>query len=235
MGLDLALGLIVLFTAFRGWLQGFINQAVRIAGLVACVYLADPVRQVAKPYVLPHLASIQPDLIDRLLWWTSAAVTYFVLVGVALTIAKMAKKPEAPGVPKGGRNDQFAGFLLGGVKGLLIATFLTAGIEKYALEKLKTMPWAQDQTTGSWALKWNDQYHPAPRIWLSQPVQNLVLLVQRMGIQGPDDSNTPPGGETRDAPQTASHAKAAKSGLGLKIDQKRDKPTTSSVKPFGDD
>lgn len=43
MGLDLALGVIILIAAFRGWLQGFVSQALRIAGLIACVYLAEPV------------------------------------------------------------------------------------------------------------------------------------------------------------------------------------------------
>src|SRR4051794_28680572 len=80
MGLDLALGAIVLLTAIRGWLKGFILQAIRLAGLVACVYLADPVRDLAKPYVLPHLPSIRPELIDRLLWWSAAAISYVALV-----------------------------------------------------------------------------------------------------------------------------------------------------------
>lgn len=211
MGLDLALGLVILFAAFRGWVRGFINQAVRFAGLIASVYLADPVRQFAKPYVLPHLSSIQPDLIDRFLWWSAASSSYFVLVGVALTVAKMANRSEPPGAPRGSRNDQFAGFLLGGVKGFVIAAFLTAGIEKYALERARTIPWALEQTNNSWALKWNDRYHPAPRIWQSQPVQNLVLLVQRMGLQGPEDVDHSPGGDAgpSPAPQTASHARGA--------------------------
>lgn len=255
MGLDLALGLVVLFAAFRGWIQGFIHQAVRIAGLIACIYLADPVRQFAKPYILPHLSSIQPDLIDRILWWTAAAISYFVLVGIALSIAKMANRPEPPGAPKGGRNDQFAGFLLGGVKGLLIAVFLTAGIEKYALERLKTMPWAAEQTSGSYALKWNDQYHPAPRIWQSQPVQELVMRVRRMGLQGPDEADHSPGGDSHAAPslRTADGAGASRdakaasdlaesekaartptsplSGLDLQIDQDREDTRTTPKPP----
>ena len=55
MGLDLALGVIILMAAVRGWLQGFVSQAVRIAGLIACVYLAEPVRDYAKPHVVPYL------------------------------------------------------------------------------------------------------------------------------------------------------------------------------------
>ena len=76
MGLDLALGVIVLLGAIRGWLKGFILQAIRLSGVVACVYAADPVRDLAKPYVVPHLPSIRPELVDRLIWWSAAAVSY---------------------------------------------------------------------------------------------------------------------------------------------------------------
>ena len=55
MWLDVILGGIILIAGFRGWFQGFVSQAVRIAGLVACVYLAEPVRDYAKPHVLPVL------------------------------------------------------------------------------------------------------------------------------------------------------------------------------------
>src|SRR3954447_21456464 len=43
MGLDLALAVIVLLSAVRGWLKGFVLQAIRLSGIVACVYAADPV------------------------------------------------------------------------------------------------------------------------------------------------------------------------------------------------
>ncbi len=49
MWLDVTLGGFILIAAFRGWFQGFVSQTVRIAGLVACVYLAEPVRDYAKP------------------------------------------------------------------------------------------------------------------------------------------------------------------------------------------
>ena len=53
MGLDVALGIVILIAAIRGWLQGFVYQAVRLGGMIACVYLAAPVRDQAKPYILP--------------------------------------------------------------------------------------------------------------------------------------------------------------------------------------
>jgi len=207
MGLDLALGVIILVAAFRGWLQGFVSQAVRIAGLIACVYLAEPVRDYAKPYVLPYLPTIQPELVDRLLWWVSAVVTYVVLVGFVTLVIKMTKRPEIPGIRESGRNDQFAGFLLGAAKGLLAVAFVTAGIQKYALNHLNVMPWAKEQVKTSWALQCNEQYQPVSRIWSSSPVRHYISQIQRMGIQNPaEPSQSPPGDQATDSPpvQTAS-------------------------------
>ncbi len=185
MGFDLALGAIIVMAAIRGWVQGFVSQTVRIGSLIACVYLADLVRERAKPFVIPYLSSIEPDIVDRLMWWVSAVVTYVVLVGFITLIIKMTRRPEVPGIPQTTRNDQYAGFLLGALKGLLIAAFATAGVQKYASEQIKMVAWADDQVKASWAMKWNDEFQPAARIWASRPVRHFVTCVRRMGIQNP--------------------------------------------------
>jgi uncharacterized membrane protein required for colicin V production len=185
MGLDVALVIVVLIAAIRGWLQGFVYQAVRLGGLIACFYLADPVRDQGKPYVLRYLPTIQPEVMDRLLWWSAAALSYVVLVGVTTLVLKMTKRPEIPGVlPQRSRNDQFAGFLLGIAKGLLVAAFMTHGVQTYALKQVEAISWAKEQTSSSLALKWDSQFHPAARIWDSVPVQHLVNHIQRMGLPG---------------------------------------------------
>jgi uncharacterized membrane protein required for colicin V production len=186
MGLDLVLGGLVLVTAIRGWLKGFVLQAIRLAGLVACVYLADPVRDQARPYVLVYVPKIRPDLVDRLLWWSSAVASYVVLVGL-VTLAVKLYRPQPIRLAEPNRNDQFAGFLLGGVKGALIALFLVAGLQKYALERIKALPWADEQARASWVLQWNERYQPAARIWASRPVQQFVSRVQRRGLMSPSD------------------------------------------------
>ncbi len=188
MGLDLALGVVILITAFRGWFRGFISQAVRIGGLIACVYLADPVRDYAKPRVLPYLPSIPAELVDRVLWWVSAVLIYVVLVGVVTLVIKMTRRPEIPGIPEASRNDQFAGLLLGLVKGALIAVFVTAGVQKFALSHIQSISWADDQAKNSRALKWNEQYQPVVWIWRSQPVSHFVNHIQRMGLQNPTEA-----------------------------------------------
>jgi uncharacterized membrane protein required for colicin V production len=186
MGLDVALGVVILIAAIRGWLQGFVYQAIRLAGLVACIYLAAPVREQAKPYVVAYLPTIPPEWLDRLLWWSAAAISYVVLVGVTTLAIKMTRRPEIPGIPApSSRNDQFAGFLLGAAKGALVAAFMTAGIQKYALNQVAAIPWAEQQVKTSMALQWNAQYQPAAKIWLSPPVQHVVIRVQRMGLSGP--------------------------------------------------
>ncbi len=188
MGLDLALGVIILIAAFRGWFQGFVSQAVRLCALIVSVYLAAYVRDYAKPYVLPSLTSIQPDLVDRILWWVSAVATFLVLVGVTMLVVKMTRRPEIPGISQRGRNDQFAGFFLGGLKGLLAAVFVVAGIQNYAMDQVKNVSWAEEQAKASWALKWNEAYMPARKIWASKPVRHFVDYIQRMGLQRPGAS-----------------------------------------------
>ena len=117
MGLDVALGIVILFAALRGWIKGFVSQAVRLIGFVACFYLADPVREEARPYVLAKLPKIDPALMDRILWWVSAVVSYVVLVGLITLTIQVMRTPSPPGLSRSKRNDQFAGLLLGVLKG----------------------------------------------------------------------------------------------------------------------
>jgi hypothetical protein len=91
-----------------------------------------------------------------------------------------------------GRNDQFAGFMLGAAKGFLVAAFATAGIQKYGMEPIKSLPWAEEQVKTSWAARWNEEYRPAPRIWSSPPVRHFVNYVERMGLRKPGETSQPP-------------------------------------------
>jgi uncharacterized membrane protein required for colicin V production len=221
MGLDVALGVVILIAAIRGWLQGFVFQVIRIGGLIACVYLAVPVRDQVKPFVLPYLPAIQPDLIDRLLWWISAGLGYVVIVGVSTLLLKITKRPEIPGIPpQRPRNDQFAGFLLGIAKGGLIGVFLVAALQKYALKQIESIPWAEAQAKASLAIQWDGQYHPAVRIWNSVPVRHFVNHIQRMGLQSPAHSSPEVADKAEDSPvvktarrtQADALGKAARSG-----------------------
>ncbi len=185
MGLDLSLGVIILVAALRGWLKGFVNQAVRIGGFIACVYLADPVREQVRPYVLGKMPAIEVGLLDRILWWVAAVVSFIVLVGLTNLAIQLTRTPPPPGAPPSRRDDQFGGLLLGSAKGLLVAAFLAAAVEKYGIDIAHNFSWAERQTTGSYALKWTAQFHPAPRIWAAPPVRSFVEHIQRNGLKGP--------------------------------------------------
>lgn len=202
MGLDLVLGAFVLLTAIRGWLKGFLLQAIRLSGLVACVYLADPVRDLARPYVLPHLPSIRPELVDRLLWWSSALVSYIVVVGFATLVYNLSRR-QAFGIAEPNRNDQFAGLMLGAMKGLVAVLFLVDGLQRYALDRVQGIRWAEEQARASKAVTWNRQADPVSKIWASPPVQHFVGQIQRQGLTspGPTDARSKP--EPRPKPLTA--------------------------------
>jgi uncharacterized membrane protein required for colicin V production len=238
MGLDVALGVVILIAAIRGWLQGFLYQAIRIGGLIACVYLAAPVRDQARPHVSSYLPSIAPELLDRILWWVAASVSYIVLVGAATLVSKMTRRPEIPGMPpQRSRNDQFAGFLVGLAKGGLISAFLVAALDTHGLKQVETIPWADKQAKASLALRWNAQYHPAARVWDSVPVRHFVNHIQRMGLQPPAEPSPADAAEKADdrpVVQTARKAPAEGSsktaGRGDSNDGPPDPPAAGSSK-----
>src|SRR6476469_3053070 len=145
MGLDLALGGLVLIAAVRGWMQGFLIQAIRLGGVVAAVYAAAPARDQAKPYVASYLPTIQPSLMDRGLWWACAVVSYFLIVGVASLVVAVGRRPRF-GLDEPNRGDQFAGFGLGVLKGLVMTSFLVAGLTRYANWTFANISWAEQQT-----------------------------------------------------------------------------------------
>ena len=187
MGLDIALAIMILIAAVRGWMRGFILQAIRLGGLVSGIYLADPVRDLAKPHVIKYLSSLPPIFLDRMLWWTSAVLSYLVMVGLASLAVKMSRR-RSFGEVEPSRLDQFAGFLLGGVKGAITVAFLVAGFHTYGLSWARGVDWADEQVKTSHALVWNEQYQPAVKIWNSPPVQVLVERVQTRGLKPPGAS-----------------------------------------------
>lgn len=192
MGLDVALGIVILIAAIRGWIQGFTHQFIRLGGLIASFYLAAPVRDEVKPHIRAYLAAIPADWVDRILWWLAVSVNDIVIVGVCTLAVKMTRRPEVPGLPpERSRNDQFAGFLLGIAKGALVAAFLVAGLLRFGPEQVESLPWAQEQVKTSQAIAWNEQYQPASRIWKSAPVRHLADHIYRHGLMGPAGSSTP--------------------------------------------
>lgn len=184
MGLDIALGVMILFGAIRGWFQGFVLQAIRLGGLVGCVYAAGPIRDLAGPEVAPYLRTIDPSLLGRMLWWSSAVVSYVAIVGLGSLAVKLYRR-RPYGEPEPNRADQFAGFLLATAKGALVAAFLVGALDRHVLVYARQLPWAAEQFQTSRALVWHEQYRPADRVWSAPPVQMFVAHVRQMGVDAP--------------------------------------------------
>ena len=187
MGLDVILGVMVLLTAVRGWFQGFVLQAIRIGGLVACVYEAGPIRDLARPHVQGYLTGLRPELLDRLLWWASCALGYVVTVGAATMIVRLQRR-KSFGEPDPYRGNQAAGLLLGMAKGFVVVAFLVAAIDRYLPEQFGRIDWAAGQLEHSQALSWAREHRPADRIWSTPAVQTFVAYVREMGLNRPDES-----------------------------------------------
>lgn len=207
MGIDVTLGVIVFLAGLRGWLRGFMLQAIQIGALVGCVYLANPGRDLARPYVQPHFPTMSAEVLDRLLWWSSAVASYVVTSGIALSLVRAFKKRPYGGEPDTNRGNQGAGFLLGALKGAVIASFLAGALIDQAPTylKMKSPSWFEDQFQTSRAMRWAEQYQPSQRIWNSPPVQMLVAHVRANGLmlegEAADEETAP-----KRLPESASEA-----------------------------
>ena len=204
MGLDIALGVLVFLSALRGWFKGFLRQAITLGALVGCVFLADPMRDLVRPYARESLPTIASEVLDRLLWWTCAVVGYLVVAGTSSLLLKLSRR-RTYGDPEPIRTDQGAGFVLGALKGGIVAAFALAGLTRYAPSYLSTHGFLAEQSRGSHALEWSERYHPADQIWGSPPVQALVARVKTRGMwAGPTPPETAVGAsEPADATRPA--------------------------------
>ncbi len=181
MGLDAAFGAFILIWGIRGWFRGFLLQAIGLTALVGCVYLANPVRDAARPYAQEYFPAIAPAILDRLLWWGSAVACFVVWSGLGSWIVKIRRKPPY-GEPEPNRADQGAGFVFGAAKGAVLTAFLASGIVSYAPGHMKPGGVVEAQTKASKALVWAQEYQPAQKIWTSAPVQSFVSHVQHNGF-----------------------------------------------------
>lgn len=189
MGLDIAMGLVVLVWAIRGYLRGFVFQAIRLAGLIASPFLADPIRDALQPQLAPQFPTISPELLSRLIWWSASVLTFVILTGLGGLTYRLSQR-RTMGEPEPNYADQGAGFLLGMVKGAILAVALVALVDGYALDRLKQVPWVDEQVKSSQALALSREYEPARKLWELAPVQAYVTQVRRNGSLAPGDATS---------------------------------------------
>src|SRR5262249_50368300 len=90
------------------------------------------------------------------------------------------------------RGDQGAGFLLGALKGAVVAAFLAAALLRHADTYIKAGGYVEEQVKASNALAWSQQFRPAEKIWNSPPVQAFVTRIRARGLWAGDLERTPP-------------------------------------------
>ncbi len=206
MGLDITLGVLVLLAGVRGWFKGFLRQAIPIGALVACVFLASPLRDMGRPYARDYFPSINHDVLDRLLWWTSAVLAYVATAGIAFSLVKSLRK-RTYGEPEPNRADQGAGFTMGVAKGLIVASCVASAIRAYGPGYYNQAPFVEDQAKASRSIEWAERYHPAETLWKSHPVQTMVSRVRTGGMWTNAVEKAP---EIVDEPQAAPKRQTAR-------------------------
>jgi uncharacterized membrane protein required for colicin V production len=196
MVLDIALGVVVLLWAIRGWFKGFLIQAIGLTALVGGVYAAVPLREAVRPHAQKYLPTIEAGVLDRLLWWGLLGTFVLIVGGIGGWLVRLNRRRSlVPGEPN--RADQGAGFVLGALKGAVAACFLVAAVERFVPEELRKAGPVEETTKNSKALAWSMQHHPAERIWGQPSVQAVVAEVRRHGLGQDVETPAEPGAEAK--------------------------------------
>ena len=162
----LILGALILIGAVRGWFRGFLPQAVGLASLAGCVYLADPVRDLRGLDARQYLPTIQHELLDRLLGGSRRSPRIWSWPAWQPGVVRALRRRTPFGEIQPNYSDQGAGFVLGGGKALIIAAFIASGIVRDVPEYIKAGR-VGEQVRTSRALEWTAEYKPVDRIWSS--------------------------------------------------------------------
>jgi hypothetical protein len=214
---------VVLIAAVRGWLKGFLSQAISLSAMIACVYIASPMRDAARPHARHYLPAMHAGVLDRLLWWGGAVVGFIALSGLGHYLLRFRRR-QPYGLSEPNRANQGAGFVFGAAKGAMVAAFMAAGFAQFSPKYIAEDGAIAEHAKRSRSLAWNAEYQPAERIWRSAPVQAFVAHVRANGlgdVSGPggaapaaDESATvqapAPASEARDGAQPSKHTEPVK-------------------------
>lgn len=187
MGLDIALGLIALSMAVSGWRAGFWLQTMRLICLVVGLYAAEPISIQAQPYVAQHIKLEDPAMLQRGLWWASWLAVYTLgsmVLSMVARIGKWRKSPLQAELEPPGKFDPFGGFIFGLAKAGLVAAFLAAAMDRYAIPKIEHKDWAKKYVLTSRALTYSRKYEPIPKILSAEPVKSMLTIIQEKGLGG---------------------------------------------------
>lgn len=187
MGLDIALGLIALSMAISGWRAGFWLQIMRLVCMTVGLYAAEPLSLQLQPYVAQHVKLEDPAMLQRGLWWACWAAVYTfgsLFLGVAAKVGKWRKSPLQAELEPPGKFDHIAGFAFGLVKAVVLASFMSAAMDRYAIPKIEHKDWAKKYVISSKALEYSRKYEPVPKILSAEPIKSMLTIIQEKGLGG---------------------------------------------------
>lgn len=129
MLIDVVVGILVLYTCWRAFRQGFARQTIQLAGLAAGVCIAEPAAVKLAPWAAKHAKSIPEQLHGASLAIGSMFIVWLVIsiVGSWL-LASYRRRVYGENVPSLG--DNIFGVGVGAVKAAFIVSLLAFGFDQ---------------------------------------------------------------------------------------------------------
>lgn len=178
MGFDIAIGIVLLLGAIRGFKKGFARQILTISSIViAFVFAKTLAERLASP--LAKFLQDYPDQISESIVYTGSLLGIFLTINLVGTLYLYVYRTRTMGVNVPSVQDRIVGILVGVVVAGFVGCVLIAQYERLP-SMIRENDAVQSHYTASHGVKLAQEHRIAARVWETPEVQRTYEHMGRL-------------------------------------------------------
>lgn len=178
MGFDIAIGIVLLLGAVRGFKKGFARQILTLTSLILAFVFAKPLAErLAGPLAGP--LEQFPEAVAESMVYTGSLLGLFLVVNLFGTLYLYVYRTRSLGVNAPSLQDRIVGVFVGVAVGGFIACVLISQVSRLPA-MVRESDIVQTHFTGSRGVKLAMEYQISTRVWETPEVQRAYLHAGRL-------------------------------------------------------
>jgi uncharacterized membrane protein required for colicin V production len=210
MFIDVVVGMLVLYTCWRAFRQGFARQSIQLAGLGLGVCLAEPAAVKLKPWAAKHIQQVPEPLHGAMLALGAAFLVWLVVSVIgSFMLASYRRRIYGENVPSFG--DNVFGIGIGAMKAAFLVSLIVFGFDRLP-EPLRKMGPVEEQIQQSKSVAVSRDFNLVDRLIEVQEVQSIGKRIEEVVeyFKKPADPAKPTGEPLKDTPKLSGLEEAPK-------------------------
>jgi uncharacterized membrane protein required for colicin V production len=175
---DIVLGVLVLYSCWRGFRQGLARQLIQLTGLAVGIGFAEPAAQKAAPYAKQYLTAI-PTPIQGPALVLAALIVIWMTISVIGSMYLAAYRRRVYGENSPSFGDSLFGVAIGFVKAAFMVSLMVFGFDQLP-ESARKLPPVEQEVAKSKGIQLAHDYRLVERLIGTQEVQSIGKRMQEL-------------------------------------------------------